>query len=1152
MAPRRTPLKPVPATPVRQMTRPSRYRTPAVPTAGSTPLDNSQSLVPSTPTPKKTKSTAKTPSKSKATPAKPKHKPKATPKKTPRGKATSKAPSKKASTSVNQTTVDNGDSGLDVVSNTSELSPTRSISPPPGFEVQNSATRKRRHQDEDPDYEDAPTVKRTTKPLVGSNKKKKGKKTVTWASDGTYKPEAESGEEEEAPLSSTPSRKRKSRPPEDQEYKRHSYEDDPEDGEMEDLLLDQHELDFINDVNPRVGPSRAQYVDKSVGSDLESPSKRQRSSSSPYSIPSAAAPLESVSDGATYGDAVEAARQLFLDIEEAPQPLDLAAISALFHILQEEISKFSKSRFNFVLTPEQEQAWPLHLLKKEYEALFNATQNIAANPSCGWRNFFTKSAHRPHLVHGIIGEWLIQRVFKHTAFAVPDALVERLASVDREYLRYDAFVRNKMKAAVLNRPDAADFFSADPEDVAEGPESSRVDEERRSKYASHVDLKARELANQLMQVLRPLLPPPIFDPLVPRYRQTFEDKADSAKLQNKIYFDLVDLIAEATNLHHCILLAGRDGLVMHFVPHVQKGTMFTVDDADRNICVNAYELNNDEHRPSDREGRLVVKMTCFGRVQAVIPHGPDLLEMEDAQDAASFVGEELTREYAEENLFPLLPYELQEGDAGRSALAEVPPVPGTEWNAALAKSSPLKKHYERGVRLDMKPEPEPIRRPFVTLYPRVAPSNLYCEWASSPESPELFPQSAAAQQQSNPQSLEQAVAEARRLNPAQWFEDVKPYAATAFTAGGIALGAYSIYRNYGTILEAGSNLKRSADAAYSVAYSSASSAVASVSAGASSYLSQLRAPTIPSSATSSVIAPGTVGSIIYSALGSDYKSTETSLPSVVASNYDSFDSALKSPPVYTQEPAESTAQPAVDPTPEQTASIVQLDNDSTLEPIESPMQPAVDITDDSIESELKSSFKANKSDSKSEGRRTRTSTITTPTPITSYITETSTTSRSSSKPPAEIISPSPSTVTSTKTTVTLTETTTSTLPFVQPPPVIIGRVSDTTGDGSATTLTLTETTTSTLPFVQPPPVIIGRVSTTTATAETPSTPTINTRALLSNLKAMGKVPSDATALPGKFTIVDTNKQGVPRRVEGSVEKQAETKTVKRKGRSKVL
>lgn len=456
---------------------------------------------------------------------------------------------------------------------------------------------------------------------------------------------------------------------------------------------------------------------------------------------------------------IDHADELFEELVQEPRALALDEVSALFVRMQEMCFRFSQQYFSFRLRPRQEQSWPLHLLSTRYRSLMLVTQFIADGSQHTWRNFFTKPEHRRHLVNGILGEWFNQRIFKHTAFGVPKTIVEEFEAIDHEFIHYDAFVRSKKRAQCL-----AEYFS----------KANRL---KNGKHAQHLAQASTKLANELMTVIHPLLPMPLYNPIRGEKTPRFRDKNAADSIQHAIFMGLVDLIKKMAALHLSIRLTGANGTIVRIASHVAKGSRFEGSEADHNICLNAQWCNTNRPVSLTPNDSLQVKMTCWGRVEAVVPQGPDQLELEQAQhrySAARSRGEEPSWEQLQEDLFPAYPYDLQTTHAGRAAVANDQPLPGTEWNIAFAKAG-LDERYrldetededgdENGRGSGDNSSAGPARGPFVTIYPRVAPSNVYCEWVRSSPTTHRAPGASGSIQQGEQKklSLAQAIAHARR------------------------------------------------------------------------------------------------------------------------------------------------------------------------------------------------------------------------------------------------------------------------------------------------------------------------------------------------------------------------------------------------------
>ncbi|OAL38682.1 hypothetical protein AYO20_01888 [Fonsecaea nubica] len=814
MAPRAKPT----ATPTRRMTRPSAMRrTPAVPStpAASASAAATQGATGNARTPRAPRTARRnittappnvatsstqvgsTPAKSTSTKVKARATPaKKTPATTKHTKELPKADKKDgkgAEGSVSQSTPDNTETLTDADDGETNKSPRGQIgflvsSPPRAVAMTTrksdkpkTSKRKPKPLDEQPYVEEDDSEDELS--AVSAEK-------VAPTSRAAVEDES-SGEEEEInvpPVQKTAARKRKTRPFDDQAYKSDGDLEDDDDEDLDDdvpgdlppnplrrihlkVNRDNHERYMRERAARRTQGSSPTFSCSSTPGSSEPPRtpraaqrspslvsqrntgprpKRQRTASPTVVSPSTPQSRTPQPGAVDPNDPVVLAEQLFADVQKVPRSLDLDEIGALFIVLQERISRFCGDHFAFGLTAEQEKAWPMHLLATKYLSLMLMTQRIADGCEYGWRNFFTKREYRRHLVHGVIAEWFQQRIFKHTAFSIPDDKVRALEDIDRKYLHYDAFVRNKKKAECLEELKIGETYFPS----AEFPNNYE--------HIDNLEIAARKMATNLLLVLEPLLPPPFFDPLVPKWRQSSKVRDEGAEMRFEIWLELVELIKMAGSLHLCIRFAGVNGVVVRIAPHVPKGTRLSREDVDRNICVNAYRLNAQKAQSLPTSDQLKIKMTCFGRVEAVVPHGLDVLELEQAQEAARAAGQELTREEAEQRLFNLYPYDLQETDAARGAVADLAPIPGTEWSTMVLKTKIREireKRYGRRPQEDERAErADPKSGAFVTVYSRVAPSNIYCEWMSAQEA-SLFSYPEA---QPPAQTLAEAVAEARR------------------------------------------------------------------------------------------------------------------------------------------------------------------------------------------------------------------------------------------------------------------------------------------------------------------------------------------------------------------------------------------------------
>ena len=418
-------------------------------------------------------------------------------------------------------------------------------------------------------------------------------------------------------------------------------------------------------------------------------------------------------------------------IERTPESLSPEEIAALFRVLKKEARRFAKRHFQFELSEAQKAAWPLHDLVAKYPALLLTTQYIADGSQRTWRRFFTEKIPRRSLAFGVLGEWFKHHVFGATCFGLPEDQVQELEDQDREYLHYDAFVRSKHRADLIN-----DFLYGVEDDLDIFPGTDA------NERVADVDVAAQKLADELISVLEPLMAPPAFDPL-----GRSKDRASlgqATRYRTLLRIDLVRLIHRAAGLARSIRLTGHDGTIVRICPAVPKGSQFfhtaPFNCINKKMCTKTWNAPNSEH------DKLRITMTCWGRVEMVTPTGLDVeqLALKEAELKANLpqmphqaFSWEASKDYAD--VFAELPCELQD-EEGRL---------GTESITIMDNDNkPLTYH------------PTLLRGAYVTYYPKISSHEVYCEWTPEPGSSVI----------SNSESLDpkyklsllDAIAEARR------------------------------------------------------------------------------------------------------------------------------------------------------------------------------------------------------------------------------------------------------------------------------------------------------------------------------------------------------------------------------------------------------
>ncbi|KAK5049477.1 hypothetical protein LTR84_004406 [Exophiala bonariae] len=459
----------------------------------------------------------------------------------------------------------------------------------------------------------------------------------------------------------------------------------------------------------------------------------------------------------TFGGAVavETSEDILERILIAPERLSLVQMHIAFTGLQKESLQFAKKFFNFELSDEQIDAWPLPMLKYEYFGLKEIAKYLTDAEGSTWRELFTTPESRIALIHGTIGEYLKHHVFKATAFSFTGQLRERFEDLDRKYINHDAFVRNKKRASLLAKitRESNGFWLAHRENMFN---------------ASSL------LAAELLTLFEPLLPPPMFDPLVSSRillqdpskfsftgsKLSTNDQRDADFLWSAMVHDLRTLVYKAAALHLSIRLSGHNGTNIRFLHHVEKGSPYHGPETMK--CVNKREChaqNPRQQRTDDDE--MKIRMTCWSHIEAVVPHGVDFEEYQQMQaemQEQEGIGSQDTRTFEQMeryfgDRFPHLPPELTRRDSDEE---DWPREDGTQIDYEFFRAQLREEQRSREAEGDgeepehMPSPPEQQRGSYVTFYRSIVRSHVYCSWGKRGQNPRAAP------------SLDEAVDEARR------------------------------------------------------------------------------------------------------------------------------------------------------------------------------------------------------------------------------------------------------------------------------------------------------------------------------------------------------------------------------------------------------
>jgi hypothetical protein len=90
-------------------------------------------------------------------------------------------------------------------------------------------------------------------------------------------------------------------------------------------------------------------------------------------------------------------------------------------------------------------------------------------------------------------------------------------------------------------------------------------------------------------------------------------------------------VHQAATLHRAIRGLGEDGTIVRIALYVQKGSEYH---STAPFVVNPKMVKETKHHAKDGDAaKLVIKITCFGRVEAYVPHSPDAEELMQLEES---------------------------------------------------------------------------------------------------------------------------------------------------------------------------------------------------------------------------------------------------------------------------------------------------------------------------------------------------------------------------------------------------------------------------------------------------------------------------------------------------------------------------------------
>jgi hypothetical protein len=274
---------------------------------------------------------------------------------------------------------------------------------------------------------------------------------------------------------------------------------------------------------------------------------------------------------------------------EPESGIKMEEICTAFDFLKPQIQVYCRESYSYT-APAADQVEPsFTYLKVKHLELFRYIQYVADSSQYGWDKLIKVGNQRENLVYAIISRALISHVFDAELFGASAKHNEALLEMCREYLYYDAFVRNNHRAEMIKSIL-----------LNEAKNNSTAENSPYTYFQDAISLIERRI-DVLLQPLR------VADP-------------ESPSIQPKE--SLHSILQTALKIHLAIRLAGANGTVYRFQdPHTLSPW-----DANNMNCVNQRKMDLSVHHGEEP----LVKISCFPAAFATVPSGPNLEQFTNA------------------------------------------------------------------------------------------------------------------------------------------------------------------------------------------------------------------------------------------------------------------------------------------------------------------------------------------------------------------------------------------------------------------------------------------------------------------------------------------------------------------------------------------
>lgn len=273
---------------------------------------------------------------------------------------------------------------------------------------------------------------------------------------------------------------------------------------------------------------------------------------------------------------------------EPTADIKMEEICTAFDVLKTQIQRYAREVYSYDKHAKGQALPSYTYLKVKHRELFQYIRYVADGNQYGWDKLIQTGNQRENLVYAIVSRALISYVFDAELFGAALQHNGALLEMCREYLHYDAFVRNGHRAEIITS------ILLD-----EAEKNSDSDQSQYTYFSAAITSLERRI-DLLLEPLR-------------------RDKPATSPQLPEV--SLYSILQTALKVHLAIRLSGSNGTVYRF-QHPHKLQPW---DAMNMNCVNQRKMDlTVQHGEAP-----LVKMSCFPAVFATVPSGHNLEQFTD-------------------------------------------------------------------------------------------------------------------------------------------------------------------------------------------------------------------------------------------------------------------------------------------------------------------------------------------------------------------------------------------------------------------------------------------------------------------------------------------------------------------------------------------